>query len=148
MLPSCINVYRPHYCYPSMELKEIKNIFRLQTIQLFSICYSLLHSPLSTNRIPFIRLIGFITKVCKETKRKPVWRLAPPLLLYNSNKVNLRQAPQPTRLSIVSKKGLFWGTPQLSGFVCTYHPAALGSSPKLTIYTFIINSQICALFVM
>ena len=35
----------------------------------------------------------------------------------------------------------------LSGFVCTYHPAAPGSSPKHAIYAFIIYSQICAIFV-
>ena len=29
-----------------------------------------------------------------------------------------------------------WVTPQLSGFVCTYHPAAPGLSPKHTIYAF------------
>ena len=28
-----------------------------------------------------------------------------------------------------------------------YHPAALGSSPKHTIYAFIIYGQICAMFV-
>ena len=32
----------------------------------------------------------------------------------------------------------------LSGFACTYHPAALGSSPKHTIYALIIYGQICA----
>ena len=35
----------------------------------------------------------------------------------------------------------------LSGFVCAYNPAAPGSSPKHTIYAFIIYS-ICAIFVM
>ena len=36
-----------------------------------------------------------------------------------------------------------WVLPYLSGFICTYHPAAMGSSPKPTIY-----AQICAIFVM
>ena len=35
----------------------------------------------------------------------------------------------------------------LSGFVCAYNPAAPGSSPKHTIYAFIMYS-ICAIFVM
>ena len=38
--------------------------------------------------------------------------------------------------------------PWLSGFVCTYHSATLGSSPKHTVYVFIIYSQICAIFVI
>ena len=38
--------------------------------------------------------------------------------------------------------------PLLSGFISTYHPAALGLRPKKTIYAFIIYSQICAIFVM
>ena len=33
---------------------------------------------------------------------------------------------------------------QLSGFVCAFHPAALGLSPKYTIHTFINYSQVCA----
>ena len=46
------------------------------------------------------------------------------------------------------KKSISWGVPpQLSGFVCAYHPAAVGSSPKHTIYAFIIYSN-CAIFVM
>ena len=35
--------------------------------------------------------------------------------------------------------------PYLSGFVCTFHPAAQGSTPKHAIYTFIIYSQIWAM---
>ena len=36
----------------------------------------------------------------------------------------------------------------IRGFVCAFHPAAPGSTPKHTIYDFIIYSQICALFVL
>ena len=36
----------------------------------------------------------------------------------------------------------------VDGFVCAYHLAAPCSSPKYTIYAFIIFSQICAIFVM
>ena len=36
----------------------------------------------------------------------------------------------------------------MSGFVCAYYPVAPGLSPKLTIYAFIINSQIRAVFVL
>ena len=32
--------------------------------------------------------------------------------------------------------------------LCAYHLAALGSSPKHTIYTFIIYGQICVIFVV
>ena len=35
----------------------------------------------------------------------------------------------------------------LSGLVCAFHPAAPGSTPKHTIYAFIIYSQICAIIV-
>ena len=37
--------------------------------------------------------------------------------------------------------------PKLSGFVCHYHPAALGSSPKHTIEAFITYSH-CTIFVV
>ena len=36
----------------------------------------------------------------------------------------------------------------LSGFVCAFHPATLGLTPKHTIYAFIVYSQTCALFVL
>ena len=42
----------------------------------------------------------------------------------------------------------FGGAAMLSGFVCTFHPAAPGLTPKHTIYAFIINSQICSIFVI
>ena len=32
-------------------------------------------------------------------------------------------------------------SPLLGGFVCAFHPATLGSSPKHTIYAFIIINQ-------
>ena len=35
--------------------------------------------------------------------------------------------------------------PQLSGFVCAYHPAAPGSSPKRTIYALSLSSQVGAI---
>ena len=38
--------------------------------------------------------------------------------------------------------------PKLSGYVCAYHPAAPGLSPKHAIYAFINYSQSCAIFVM
>ena len=36
-----------------------------------------------------------------------------------------------------------WVPPWLSGFVCAFHHAALGSTPKHSIYAFIIYSEIC-----
>ena len=38
--------------------------------------------------------------------------------------------------------------PYLSGFVCAYHPATQGLSPRHALYTFKIYSQICTIFVM
>ena len=46
------------------------------------------------------------------------------------------------------KKTIYWVPTQLSGFVCAYHPAALGLSLKHTIYVFTIYSQISAIFVL
>ena len=40
----------------------------------------------------------------------------------------------------------YWVPPRLSGFVCAFHPVALGSSHKHTIYAFIIYSENCAIF--
>ena len=37
--------------------------------------------------------------------------------------------------------------PYLSGFVCAFHSAAPGSTPKHAIYTFFNYSQICARFI-
>ena len=53
------------------------------------------------------------------------------------------------KIGWTTKYLIFFGVPpQLSGFVCAFHSAAPGSSPKHVIYAFIIYSQICALFVM
>ena len=46
----------------------------------------------------------------------------------------LKNAPLNPYLRIIS---LLKYTPLLSGFVCAFHPAALGSNPKHTIYVFI-----------
>ena len=46
------------------------------------------------------------------------------------------------------KRCLLGVPPQLSGFVCAFHPPAPGSTPKHAIYAFIIYSQISAIFVL
>ena len=49
---------------------------------------------------------------------------------------------------MMDNKSVLGMLPQLSGFICNYHPAASGSRLKHTIYTFIIYSHIFATFVI
>ena len=110
---------------------------------------------LRTNWIRFINSSASnLANVC-GTIRFVVKRFAVVVLTYWMNKINIRRTflhlPSKSYLSI--KKGLFsylWmrqNVLQGGQFVCTYNPAAPGSSPKHTIYAFIVYGQICAIFV-